>query len=369
MIIDRIETIPLRIPFRPGNRSDAAAWGDKDLGTVDSLLVRITTGDGLVGWGETFGFGVVPSAKLAIDRMIAPLCVGQDAAQIAPLMLDVQKKLHVFGRSGPVMYGVSAVDMALWDLAGKAANAPVHRLLGGSRKMRLPCYASLTRYSDPALVRANVRRAIDAGFRSLKLHEIELPSIRAAREEAGADIEIMLDVNCPWSLGEARIHAAALREFGLRWLEEPVWPPENFEGLAELRRTVGIPLAAGENASTLIEFDRLMAAGAVDLVQPSPAKMGGITELAKIAAIAAARNVTLMVHTFYDGPGLLAAIQATAALGSAASMVEWRYFDIEAQLYGSSLLPADGHIPVPQGPGLGLEPDQDVIRTYGVRST
>ena len=369
MIIDRIEAIPLSIPFKPGTQSDAAAWGDKNLGSVASLLVKVTTGDGLVGWGETFGFGVVPSAKLAIDRMIAPLCVGQNAAQIAPLMLDVQKKLHIFGRSGPVMYGISAVDMALWDLAGKAANAPVHSLLGGSRKTRLPCYASLVRYTDPALVRAHVREAIDAGFRRLKLHEIALPAIRAAREEAGSAIEIMLDVNCPWSLGEARIQATALREFGLRWLEEPVWPPENFEGLAELRRTAGIPIAAGENASTLIEFDRLMATGAVDFVQPSPAKMGGITELAKVAALAAARNVTLMVHTFYDGPGLLAAIQATAALGSAESMVEWRYFDLEAQLYGSALLPVDGHVPVPQGPGLGLEPDQDVIRTYTAPST
>ncbi|HLZ65529.1 MAG TPA: mandelate racemase/muconate lactonizing enzyme family protein [Aliidongia sp.] len=367
MIIERIEAIPLSIPFKPGSQSDAGAWGDKNLGAVDSLLVKITTDEGLVGWGETFGFRAVPAAKLAIDRMIAPACIGQDAAQIAPLMLDVQKKLHIFGRSGPVMYGISAVDIALWDLAGKAANAPVHRLLGGSRKTRLPCYASLIRYTDPARVRTYVRQAIDAGFRSLKLHEIELPAIRAAREEAGPDIEITLDVNCPWTLGEARAQVPALREFGLRWLEEPIWPPENFDGLAELRRTAGIPIAAGENASTLLEFDRLMAAGAVDYVQPSPAKMGGITEIAKVFALAAAHNVTVMVHTFYDGPGLLAAIHASAALGSAESMVEWRYFDLEAQLYGSALLPVDGHIPVPDGPGLGLEPDEDVIRTYAAR--
>jgi L-alanine-DL-glutamate epimerase-like enolase superfamily enzyme len=317
-----------------------------------------------VGWGETFGFRAVPATKLAIDRMIAPLCIGQDAMQIAPLMLDVQKKLHIFGRSGPVMYGISAVNIALWDLAGKAANAPVHRLLGGSRKTRLPCYASLIRYTDPVLVRAQVRQAIAAGFRSLKLHEIELPAIRAARDEAGLGIEITLDVNCPWSLNEARVQAPLLREFGLRWLEEPIWPPENFEGLAEFRRTAGIPIAAGENASTLVEFDRLMAAGAVDFVQPSPAKMGGISELAKVFAIAAARNVTVMVHTFYDGPGLLAAIHATTALGSTESMIEWRSFDLEAQLYGSALLPVDGHVPVPEGPGLGLEPDENVIRTY-----
>ena len=369
MKIESIEAIHLGIPPKPGEKSDAAAWGDKDLGTADSLVVKIATDEGLVGWGETFGFRVVSTAKRAIDQMIAPLCIGQDIAAIAPLMLDVQRKLHIFGRSGPVMYGVSAVDIALWDLAGKAANAPVHRLLGGSRRTRLPCYASLQRYTEPAPVRARVRRAIEAGFRNLKLHEIETAAVRAARDEAGADIGIMVDVNCAWTLEEARAHASALEEFGLRWLEEPIWPPENFDGLAELRHTCGIPIAAGENASTLIEFDRLMAAGAVDFVQPSPAKMGGFSELAKVFAIAAVHNVTVMIHTFYDGPGLLAAIHANAAFGSAEAMVEWRDFDLEAQLYGSALLPVDGHLPVPEGPGLGLEPDEDVIRTYAVRDS
>jgi L-alanine-DL-glutamate epimerase-like enolase superfamily enzyme len=227
MVIAKIETFPLRIPFRPGYQSDAGAWGDKTLAGVDSLIVKVTTDQGVVGWGETFGFRAVRSAQLAIDEMIAPLCIGQDAAQIAPLMLDIQKKLHIFGRSGPLMYGISAIDIALWDIAGKVANVPVHSLLGGSRTSHLRCYASLIRYTDPALVRTNVRRAIDAGFRSLKLHEIDMPSIRAAREEAGPGIEITLDVNCPWTLNEALVMAENLQAFDLRWLEEPLWPPEN----------------------------------------------------------------------------------------------------------------------------------------------
>jgi L-alanine-DL-glutamate epimerase-like enolase superfamily enzyme len=301
--------------------------------------------------------------------MVAPLCVGRDAAEIAPLMLEVERKLHIFGRSGPVMYGVSALDIALWDLAGKAANAPLHRLLGGSRRTRLPCYASLNRYSDPALVRSGVRQAIEAGFRSLKLHETELPAIRAARDEAGPDVRIMLDVNCAWTLLEARAQVSALEEFDLYWLEEPIWPPENFDGLAELRADCPIAIAAGENASTLIEFDELTAAGAVDFVQPSPAKMGGISELTKVFAVAALRNVTVTLHSFYDGPGLLAAIHATAALGSAESMIEWRYFDLEARLWDGALSPIDGEVAVPPGPGLGLEPDEDVIRTYALQSS
>jgi L-alanine-DL-glutamate epimerase-like enolase superfamily enzyme len=186
MIIANIETFPLRIPFKSGTQAAASAWGDKGLPVADSLLVRVTTGQGLEGWGETLGFRAVRSAKSAIEELIAPVCIGKEATQIAPLMFEVQKKLHIFGRTGPFFYGISAVDIALWDIAGKAANAPVCRLLGGAAD--LACYASLIRYSVPSLVRANVRRALDAGFCSLKLHEIELPAIRASREEAAPTI-------------------------------------------------------------------------------------------------------------------------------------------------------------------------------------
>ena len=364
MIIAKIETFPISIPFKPGTRAAASAWGGEGLPAADSLLVKVTTDQGLEGWGETFGFRAVPLAKLAIDELLAPLCIGRDATQIGPLMLEVQKKLHVFGRSGPLFYGISAIDIALWDICGKAAGVPVCRLLGGNGIADLICYASLIRYSDTALVRANVRQAIDSGFGVLKLHEIELPAIRAAREEAGPDVELTLDVNCPWTLLEARSKAEELKEVRLKWLEEPLWPPENYDGLAQLRKTCGIPIAAGENSSTLMDFERLLAAEAVDFVQPSVAKMGGITELQKVFPIAAIRNVTLMPHCFYDGPGLLAAIHTIAALGSPDAMVEWRYFDLEAHIYSGALAPANGRISVPPGPGLGIDPDPDVIRDY-----
>jgi L-alanine-DL-glutamate epimerase-like enolase superfamily enzyme len=363
MIITGVETVPLRIPFRAGNRSDASAWGDSNLPAADSLLIKVTTDQGLVGWGEAFGFRAVASAKLAIDQLIAPLCVGQDATRIGPLMLEVQKKLHVFGRAGALAFGISAVDIALWDIAGKAAKQPLCRLLGGGAA-DIACYASLVRYSASSLVRSSVRQAIDAGFGTLKLHEIELSAIRAAREEAGPDVELTLDVNCPWTLNEARPIAEELKAVRLKWLEEPLWPPENFDGLAALRRTSGIPIAAGENVYTLMDFERMLAAKAVDFVQPSPAKMGGISELVKIFPLAAVHNIPVMPHSFYDGPGLLAAIHATAALGTVDSMIEWRRFDLEAAIYGSALSPKVGRIPVPQGPGLGIDPDPEVIKAY-----
>lgn len=363
MIISGVETFPLRIPFKPGNRSAASAWGPKGLDAVDSLLVKVTTDQGLEGWGESFGFTGVPVTQRAIDAVIAPLCIGQDATHIGPLMGEVQAKLAVFGRGGPFTHALSAVDIALWDIAGKAAGAPLHRLLGGGRD-DLACYASLDAYSDPDLVRAAVRKAVDAGFSSVKLHERDLPVVRAGREEAGPDVALMIDVNTAWTVNQARAMAGELREIGPKWLEEPVWPPENYDGLAQVRRTGGVAIAAGENVPTLLDFGRLLDAGAVDFVQPSPAKMGGITELCKVFTAAAIRNVTVMLHSFYDGPGLLAAIHATAALGTADSMIEWRYFDLEAKVLGDALTARHGRVVVPQGPGLGIDPDPDVISAY-----
>jgi len=228
----------------------------------------------------------------------------------------------------------------------------------------MPCYASVACYTEPALVRAVVRQAIDAGFRVIKLHESKMSAIHAARTEAGPDVELIVDVGCPWTLAEAFAVADELKAIGLKFLEEPLWPPENFDGLAELRRTTGIPVSSGENVSTLMEFERVLATQAVDFIQPSPAKMGGITELIKVFPLAAVRNIPVMAHSFYDGPGLLAAIQTTAALGTTDSMIEVRWFEQEASPYGDALTPKEGRIRVPQGPGLGIDPDPDVISTY-----
>lgn len=362
--IAAVEAIPLRIPFSAGGRTDAGAWGGKDLKTVDSLIVRVATDDGLTGWGESFGFAAVPLVEQAIRHAIAPVCLGRDASRIGELMHELQVTLHIFGRSGAIMFGLSALDIALWDLAGKRAGMPVHQLLGGSSRQNVPCYASLIRYTDPELVAMNVRRALDEGYRGIKLHELRLDCVRAARETAGDDIDITLDVNCPWTVREALDMSRRLLPYGLRWLEEPLWPPENYHGLARMRREAGIPIAAGENASTLLDFQHLLQAQAVDFVQPSPAKMGGITELQKVFGLATAHNTTVMVHAFYDGPGFLAGVHATAALGGPGALAEWRYLDLEAPLYGDRLLPRDGVIALPRDAGLGLEPDPDVLRDY-----
>ena len=362
MKITAIDTIHVRIPFTCGGPTPVFAGRTWD--TVDTLLVKISTDAGIIGWGEAFGHTIIPATRVTIETMLAPLCLGRDATQIETLLLDVHQRLHIFGRNGPLVYGLSGIDMALWDIAGKRAGLSVYDLLGGTTKRDLPIYASLIRYSDPDLVARNAARAVAQGFRHVKLHEIGLEQVRATREAVGTEVAVMLDTNCPWSLAEALAMARRLRPFDLYWLEEPCWPPENYAALADVRRAGGIPIAAGENNTTAMGFLHMFQAGAVDFAQPSPAKVGGISEARKVFALAEAYNVRLAPHTPYFGPGLLAGLQLNAA-HAPETLVEWFYFDLETTLYGDAILPRNGRIIIPQGPGLGYDPDPAVISEFG----
>lgn len=363
MKITAIETIVLRIPYGTGGSAQAEAWGGRPWSTADSLLVRVQTDEGITGWGEAFGYNVIPATKVAIDEILSALYVGRDPLQAGALQLEAQQKLHIFGRGGPLIYGLSGLDIALWDIAGKVAGQPLHRLLASGARHALPCYASLIRYSDPAVVAANVKRAAAQGYRFIKLHEIALPAIFAARDAVGDNIEIMLDVNCPWSLDEAIRMANRLKPMRPYWLEEPIWPPEDYKALAVIRAQAATPIAAGENAATLMQFRQMLEAGAVDVLQPSPAKCGGVTELVEVFRLAASHEVRVVPHSFYDGPAFLAGLHVNAALGTD-PLVEWRFFDLEAPVLGQAILPREGRIALPQSPGLGLDPDPALIARY-----
>ena len=360
MKIVSVESITVSIPYENGGGPRFIAGRPST--TLDILLVRIETKDGLIGWGEAFGHAVVPATKRVLETLVAPQLLGRDATDIAGLMHDLNQKLHLFGRNGPVVYALSGVDIALWDLAGKRAGLPLYQLLGGNRCASVPAYASLLRYGDPEVVARNTAAAVARGYRFVKLHEITEPAVRAAREAAGPDVALMVDTNCPWSVAEACAMADRLRPFGLHWLEEPVWPPEDHAGLARVRRA-GIPIAAGENVAGLHDFRHLFEAGALDIAQPSVTKIGGITEARKIMALAEAFGVRLVPHCAYFGPGYLASLHLNACL-PAETEFERLYLDLEASLFAPFTDATNGRVPVPQGPGLGCDPDPEVLARY-----
>jgi D-galactarolactone cycloisomerase len=361
MKITAVETMLVRIPYRQSG--PPTGFGGRIWTTLDTLLVRVDTDAGVTGWGEAFGYNINAGTKATIDSLIAPLCIGRDAAGIAELTADLQKKLHLFGRGGPATYGLGGIDIALWDIAGKCAGLPLHRLFGGAAPRQLRAYASLLRYHDPAVTARLAAEAVERGYRHVKLHEIAVAPVASARAAVGPSVALMVDTNCPWSLAEAAEMARRLAPYDLFWLEEPIWPPEDFSALARLRRSAAMPIAAGENASSTLHFAQMFRAGAVDVAQPSVTKIGGITELRKVATLAEAANLRLVPHSPYFGPGLLATLHVAAA-SAQEMLIERLYVDLEAPLFGDLVTAPDGLMTLPEGPGLGCDPDPAVIARH-----
>jgi D-galactarolactone cycloisomerase len=360
MKITAISTILINIPYDTGSPTQALAgqaWTRMAI-----LLVKVETDEGIIGWGEGFGHAVAPATKSTLDSLIAPHFIGRDPTDIGGLMAEITRKLHLFGRNGSVTYGLSAIDIALWDIAGKRAGLPLYQLLGGGSRRELSAYASLLRYGEPEIVGKMAARAVAEGYRSVKLHEIDVPQVWAAREAIGPGIALMCDTNCPWTVAQAIGMAKALAPYDLYWLEEPVWPPEDHAGLARVR-AAGARVAAGENAVGLHDFRHMMEAGAIDIAQPSVTKIGGITEARKVVVLAEAFGVRLVPHCAYFGPGYLASLHLAASLVEEAPF-ERLYVELEASPFGSWLDAKDGKVLVPQGPGLGCDPDMAIVDRY-----
>jgi D-galactarolactone cycloisomerase len=357
-----VETWVTRTPFDMGAKP--VSFGGIGWQAMTTLWLRIATEDGMEGWGEGFGHACVPATRAVIDTQMAAAVLGQDARDIGGLRRRISQSFHLFGGNGPHVYAQSALDIALWDLAGKAADLPLWRLWGGAPAETLRSYASLLRYGAPDLVAAACERAMARGHRDIKLHEIELPQIRAARQAIGAETRLMVDTNCPWSIAEARQMARALRELDLTWLEEPVSPPEDYAGLAQVRAE-GVPIAAGENAAGLFAFRALFEAGALDVAQPSVTKIGGPSAMLEIAALARAFGVRLVPHNAYFGPGYLASLHVNATVAPHAPF-EHIFIDLEDSPLGEWVRPVNGQVRIPQGPGLGRDPDLAVLRRYAL---
>jgi D-galactarolactone cycloisomerase len=330
---------------------------------LEILLVRVETDDGLVGWGECFGHAAIPATRAALDTTVAPLVIGRDAENIAALSRSILHAVHLLGRNGPHVYAYSGIEIALWDIRGKRAGKPLHALLGdqGRDRHELDAYASLLWYPDTELVARNAAAAAARGYRHIKLHQVTRDDVLAAKA-AAPGARIMLDVNCAWSVEAAHAMARALKDDDLLWLEEPVFPPEDVHGLAEIRRD-GIAIAAGENTAGVFGFQALIDAGAIDIAQPSVTKIGGIGEVLRVIALGGARGVQVTPHCPYFGPGFLASVHIIAALIEK-PLVEVLWLDMEANPFDPWLKPVNGRVRVPQGPGLGCDPDMSVVTRY-----
>jgi D-galactarolactone cycloisomerase len=362
--IIQVEPIHLSIPFDHGAPLPTEGLGAR--GMLDVLLVRVDTDKGITGWGEGFGHAATPVTIAALKRIVAPMAIGRDPSDIPALMTQLWRQTKGMSRNGPVAFALSGLDIALWDIAGKIAGQPVWRLLGGDGKARVPAYASVLALRKPADVARVAAAAVERGYRHIKLHEHAVDAVAAAREAIGPKIPLMLDTNCFWSsVEDGRAAARQLKPYDLAWLEEPLYPPDDFEGLARLRREGGVPIAAGENLGNVLDVRRIVQAGAVDIVQPSLAKMGGISEVTKAITEAESRGTRVALHSPYSGPALIAAVHVIAAQPGE-MLCEHRYCDLAGSPVGGWAVSHGGHLSVPNGPGLGFDIEAKAIERYRI---
>jgi D-galactarolactone cycloisomerase len=363
MRITALEAIPVALPIR--HAGPPTGFGGRVWEKLVHVLVRVETDAGLTGWGEAFGYNIAPATVAALRETLAPLVIGRDATKIAALHEDLSRDLHLFGRAGPARYALSGLDIALWDLAGKRAGLPLAELWGGAARKAVPIYWSLLRYDAPGLVARAVAEARGRGFRAFKLHEVREAPVAAARAVLGPEAELMLDVNCAWRYAEAEAMARALAPYRLAWLEEPIWPPEDLANLTRLAAAhPEIPLAAGENAGSAAAFVPLIGCAGLSILQPSVTKMGGITSFLETALAILRAGKRLAPHSPYFGPGLLATLQLAARFPEIAH-VELFGVTLAPSLYGDRLAPdGEGLLHLPKGPGLGADPDAEVIAAH-----
>jgi L-alanine-DL-glutamate epimerase-like enolase superfamily enzyme len=351
----------VEIPFQAGGRKaeiTPTTWH-----TLETVLVRVEDTDGNVGWGEAFGYFISDAALAVVERLLRPLLEGTTVESIGEWNRRMQQQLHLFGRYGITMFAISGVDMALWDLKAKRERIPLHRLLGDGNRTSLSTYASLVRYGDSGIASQICGKALDEGYRNIKLHEADMACVEACHRSIDGKALISIDVNCGWDEAATRGHVERLKQMGgIEWVEEPVFPPEDFALLASLR-TPEVPLAAGENWCTAVQFRHAMDTGAVDYIQPSVSKVGGVTEFVSIIEEAGRRGVGVLPHSPYFGPGFLATMHLAAAF-PATMQLENLYVDPAADLIDLSPIRKGPHIELTDAPGIGLRPDEAVISRF-----
>lgn len=342
-----------------------------------ACLVEIGTDEGVTGWGECLG---PARANAAIVREMGEAVVGRDPLDIAPIWFDLYAQWRDQGQRGATMTAQSGIDIALWDVMGRALGQPVHRLLGGAHRLDVPAYATGGfRPHGRARLEAVAEEAAGhaaEGFGAVKIKigfdvEEDAAVIRAVREAIGG-ARLMIDANHGYDAIEAVALGRRAADLGIDWFEEPV-VPEQLEAYARVRMGQPIPVAGGETWHGRLAHAQALEAGAVDILQPDVAGCGGITEILKIAAMAETRGVRVIPHVWGTGVAVAASLQVLAVLapqpGRHAPREPWLEFDRTPHPYRMAVLaePIEavaGRVAVPQGPGLGVEIDRAALSRF-----
>ena len=350
-------------------------------GTQDTCLIRVETDAGITGWGEVDSCPSV--VKAIVDAPLShQICNGlrnalrgADPLAIDACMAQMGEVTNYYGRTAAGAHAQSGVNIALWDILGKACGQPVGRLLGGTYREKIKPYGSLL-FEAPEGLRSTLQEALERGFRAFKLgwgpfgrvdRKTDEQLVRLARETVGPDVEIMVDAGgsdqfwphgFKWAVETARM----LVDYDVVWFEEAL-PPDDIEGHIRLREHAPLPIAGGEVLTRRQSFIPWIERGALDIVQPDATKVGGLSEARRILWCAYDHNVLLVSHGWNTAVGLAADLHLAAAHPTA-RWVEYitpsPYIeDIVATPFA---LDAEGLLPIPTGPGLGIELDWERVK-------
>jgi L-rhamnonate dehydratase len=370
-IVD-VEPVVLRLDQIDTTRAD---------GTQDAFLVRVHTDEGITGIGEADTSPYVartivemPSSH-AVARGLGELLAGENPADIERLWRLMFRGSSYYGRSAAALHTMSAIDMALWDIAGKARGCPVSQLLGGARVAELPVYASRVMPESADAVRRMGEAAAGAGYTAFKLGWGPLGRdlrederlIRAAREAIGGARTLMIDGGQAYDVKGAAALLGRVRDAELYWLEEPL-APDDYRGYRRLSDMADVRIAAGEAESRIGPFRALVEQGHVDILQPDLARCGGFTVAREIAALARDTGVEVVPHCFSSAVLVAASLQFASTLDRP-TFSEYSAEDspLIRHLLTEPFVLQDGKLRVPTGPGLGIELDERVVDRLRVR--
>lgn len=347
----------------------------------DALIVRVETDAGITGIGE------VDSAPLAVKGAIdgpfshttaaglGQIVLGEDPFETEKIWHKMYRANIYGGRRGVGIHAMSGIDMALWDIKGKALGQPVWKLLGGGFHEKIRCYASNLFGATPEKTREQARRFRDQGFTAVKFgwdpmgqnEKTDIALVREARHGLGDDVDLLIDAGLVWDSKTALQRAIAFSEHKIFWLEEPL-RPDDYDGYRKLAQATPVRIAAGEEESNRQSFIDLMDRGQIDVVQVDLTRCGGFTEAMKIAALAWDRGLPVANHGFTTYINVTAALHWLNSVPNAliCEFVAEEETNLREAITKQKLRAKDGYLQIPQAPGLGIELDEEAVKRYRV---
>jgi L-alanine-DL-glutamate epimerase-like enolase superfamily enzyme len=370
----RISNVEAIVLGEPQERIAEDSWD----GSQDTVVIRVSTDAGITGLGEVDSAPEVVRAIVesppSMRTMwgLRDLAVGEDPREIGRLFEKLWRGSSYYGRSGVVLHAISGVEVACWDILGQSAGLPVSTLLGGAFRTSVPVYASLMAPEDPAETTAVVEDLVAQGFRAIKFGGGPLgrdpdsdEALVAAARAGSADVDLMIDLGMSWETpGQALRMAKRLERYGLRWIEEPIWP-DDVDAYVWLTSRSPVPIAAGEAESVEARLHELIERRAVDILQPDVTRAGGFQCVRRVVDHARQAGIECVLHCYHTGITKAVSLHLTAACRN----LDWLEYCVEdnpiqTTVTNEAFPVVDGEVAIPTAPGLGVTLNEETIATY-----